>query len=149
MSAGIQEHEIAFFRYRNRLAAGICLKESQGKARFAVTSRESVNVPLGNVLLGTGESAAGPREAEKWWDRANSESEQIDLEELWQLVHEEENPWSVADLADFYYGDSPSKRQIAASERNTNTGRSTAAMGRSMGRSQNEDRPKSQDEAET
>jgi len=114
MPVPVQVNEIAFFRYRNRLLAGVCLSATRAKLRFAVSLREVVNVPADNLLLATGSSADDPRQAKTWWDRAVEESAEIDLEELWDLVGAEDEAWQAKDLGDLYYSGEVTPREIAA-----------------------------------
>jgi len=83
-----RENEIVLFRYRNRLLAGVCLQVSRTKVRFAVSSKESVSVPLENMLLPTEQMAESKNEASKWQELMEKESQDIGLEELWTLVSE-------------------------------------------------------------
>ena len=108
------ENEIAFFRYRNRLMAGVCLSSQGGKVRFATNRKETVNTPVGNVLLCTGEAAADRTGAAAWMSRALAESEAIDLEDAWELVRNDADVWTVDGLADLYFGGDVTQEQRAA-----------------------------------
>ncbi len=109
-----RENEIALFRYRNRLMAGVCLNASRSKVRFALSPKESVNVPFENVLLLTGQMASEKVAGQAWFENAERESAHIHLAETWELVREEEDSWALWDLADLVYGDSPTPGQVAA-----------------------------------
>ena len=108
-----RENEIVLFRYRNRLLAGVCLQVSRTKVRFAVSPKESVNVPLENVLVPTEQMAENKNEAGKWQATVEEASRDLDLEELWTLVAEEDGVWSVDELADLYFGDAVDAQQQA------------------------------------
>jgi len=108
-----RENEIVLFRYRNRLMAGVCLQVSRTKVRFAVSPKESVNVPLENVLVATEAMAENKNEAAKWYDVVEQESQDIQLEELWTLVSEEEGVWAFEELSDLYFGDDVNAQQQA------------------------------------
>jgi exoribonuclease-2 len=108
-----RENEIVLFRYRNRLLAGVCLQVSRTKVRFAVSSKESVSVPLENMLLPTEQMAESKNEASKWQELMEKESQDIGLEELWTLVSEEEGVWSFEELAGLYFSDEVSPQQQA------------------------------------
>ncbi len=110
---GPQEGEIVFFRYRNRLLAGACLSVERGKARFATPTQGTVNVPVENVLLATG-AVGGGREAAAWWERAEAEGAEMDLEEVWDLVRDEGESWGVEGLGDFYFEDGVRPDRLAA-----------------------------------
>lgn len=110
----LMENEIAFFRYRNRLMAGVCLSSQGGKVRFATARKETVNTPAGNVLLCTGEAAADWTAAAAWMSRAKAESEGIDLEDAWELVRDDADVWTVDGLADLYFGGDVTPDQRAA-----------------------------------
>ena len=110
----IMENEIAFFRYRNRLMAGVCLSSQGGKVRFATARKETVNTPAGNVLLCTGATAADWIGAAAWMSRAQAESEGIDLEDAWELVRGDVDVWTVDGLADLYFGGVVTPEQRAA-----------------------------------
>lgn len=110
----VTENEIAFFRYRNRLMAGVCLSSSGGKARFATARRETVITPVRNVLLCTGDTAGDWTRAAEWMTRAEDESEGIDLVDAWELVRDETDVWTVDGLADLYFGGEPTTSQLAA-----------------------------------
>ncbi len=114
MAMAIMENEIAFFRYRNRLMAGVCLSAQGGKVRFATGRKETVNTPAGNVLLGTGETAADWTAAAAWMSRAQAESEGLDLEDTWELVRDDADVWTVDGLADLYFGGDVTPEQRAA-----------------------------------
>ncbi|MDP6038337.1 MAG: ribonuclease catalytic domain-containing protein, partial [Candidatus Latescibacteria bacterium] len=108
------ENEIVLFRYRNRLMAGVCINTSHSKARVAVSSRESLNVPLENIVHKTGTIGKDKKAGAKWLARAEAEGEHIDVFELWELVREEEGIWILNDLAELYFGDEPETAQISA-----------------------------------
>lgn len=108
-----RENEIVLFRYRNRLLAGVCLQVSRTKVRFAVSPKESVSVPLENVLVPTEQMAESKNEAVKWQENIEKASHSIDLEELWTLVSEEEGAWAVEELAELYFGKDVDAQQQA------------------------------------
>ncbi|MDA0745173.1 MAG: RNB domain-containing ribonuclease [bacterium] len=110
----LKENEIAFFRYRNRLLAGVCLAREKGKARFAVSAKEAVNVPLENVLLTTGQVSADAGVAEAWMARAEADGAPFDLIEVWDLVREEGTVWQLAELAEFYFQDGVAPEHLGA-----------------------------------
>lgn len=98
-----RENEIVLFRYRNRLMAGVCLQVSRTKVRFALSPKESVNVPLENVLVPSEQMAENKSEAAKWQEIVEGASQNIQLEELWSLVSEEDGLWAFEELADLYF----------------------------------------------
>lgn len=108
-----RENEIVLFRYRNRLMAGVCLQVSRAKVRFAVSPKESVNVPLENVLLCTGQMAESKNDSIKWQDEIERASQEVQLSELWTLVCEEEDVWAFEELAELYFGDDVDTNQLA------------------------------------
>ena len=110
----VTENEIVFFRYRNRLMAGVCLSSRGGKVRFATARKETVNTPVENVLLRTGESAGDWTAAARWMARAEEESEVINLEDAWELVRDDADVWTVDALADLYFGGGVTPDQRAA-----------------------------------
>ena len=110
----ISENEIAFFRYRNRLLAGVCLSSRGGKVRFATTRKETVTTPVENVLLRTGETAGDWTGAAEWMLRAEAGSEAIDLEDAWELVRDEADVWTAEGLADLHFGGNVTTHQRAA-----------------------------------
>ena len=109
-----RENEIVLFRYRNRLMAGVCVNASHTKARFAISSRESLNVPLENIVYKTGEIGKDKAAGAQWLARAEADGGQVDVSELWELVREEEGVWTLNDLAELYFGDEPAAAQISA-----------------------------------
>lgn len=109
-----RENEIVLFRYRNRLMVGVCLQVSRTKVRFAVTPKESVNVPLDNVLLSTEQMAENKNEAAKWHESLLQASQDIQLDELWSLVSEDEGVWSYGELAELYFSDAVGIQEQAA-----------------------------------
>ncbi len=113
MGAVLKENEVAFFRHRNRLLAGVCLSVGRGKARFATPAQGTVNVPVENVLLATG-AVGGDREAAAWWEQAAARSAEMDLEEVWDLVRDEGESWGVEELGDFYFEDGVRPDRLAA-----------------------------------
>jgi exoribonuclease II len=108
-----RENEIVLFRYRNRLMAGVCLQVSRTKVRFAVSTKESVNVPLENVVLPTEQIAESKNKAIAWLKGIEKISEELQLDELWSLVSEEEGIWSVDELAGLYFSDDANVEQLA------------------------------------
>ncbi len=110
----VTENEIAFFRYRNRLMAGVCLSLRGGKVRFTTARKETVNTPVENVLLRTGETAGDWTGAAEWMARAEEESEGIDLQDAWELVRDDLEIWTVDGLADLYFGGDVTPDQRAA-----------------------------------
>ncbi len=114
MAGLVREGEVAFFRYRNRLRSGVCVSVERGKARFATSAKETVNVPVANVLLATGAIVEDRRGAAAWWSQAEVEGAEIDLQEVWDLVRDEGEAWQAEDLAGFYFGDEVTPVQMAA-----------------------------------
>ena len=114
MNVSVRENEVCFFRYRNRLLAGVCLSVERGKARFVTSARDTVNVPVENVLLATGEMGQGGGAAAEWWARAEAQSAEMDLAEVWELVRDEGEVWLARDLADLYFGDAVPPDRLAA-----------------------------------
>ena len=110
----VMENEIAFFRYRNRLMAGVCLSSRGGKLRFATGRKESVITPVENVLLSTGETADDWTGAAEWMSRAEQGSEAIDLEDAWELLRDDADVWTVDELADLHFGGNVTADQRAA-----------------------------------
>ena len=110
----VTENEIAFFRYRNRLMAGVCLSSRGGKVRFSTARKETVNTPVENVLLRTGETAGDWTAAAQWMARAEEESEVINLEDAWELVRDDADVWTVDALADLYFEGDVTPDQRAA-----------------------------------
>ena len=110
----VMENEIAFFRYRNRLMAGVCLSSRGGKLRFATARKETVTTPVENVLLRTGETAGDWTGAAEWMSRAEQGSEAIDLEDAWELLRDDADVWTVDELADLYFGGNVTADQRAA-----------------------------------
>jgi len=93
--------------------AGVCLQESRAKVRFAVSPKESVNVPLENVLLLTGQMATNKNEAMKWQEEIELASQAVQLNELWTLISEEEGVWAFEELAELYFGNDVDTQQLA------------------------------------
>jgi len=114
MNISVRENEICFFRYRNRLLAGVCLSVERGKARFATSAKDTVNVPVENVVLATGEMGQDGGAAARWWARAEAQSAEMDLAEVWELVQDEGEVWLVEDLADLYFDDAAPPNRLAA-----------------------------------
>ena len=114
MNAMPKEDEIVLFRYRNRLMAGVCVNASRTKARFAVSSKESLNVPLENILQTTGQPGGDKAAGKVWLGQAETASRDIDLSELWELVQEDGGAWTSDDLAELYYNQPPTPAQASA-----------------------------------
>jgi exoribonuclease-2 len=109
-----RENEIVLFRYHNRLTAGVCLQVSRTKVRFAVSPKESVNVPLENVLLASELMAESKNEASRWHESIEKASQDIKLDELWALVSEEEGVWSSEELAELYFSEEVNTQKKAS-----------------------------------
>ena len=110
----VMENEIAFFRYRNRLMAGVCLSSRGGKLRFATARKETMTTPVENVLLRTGETADDWTGAAEWMARAEEQSAGIDLEDTWELLRDDADAWTVDELADLYFNGNVTAHQRAA-----------------------------------
>lgn len=109
-----RENEIVLFRYRNRLMTGVCLQAARAKVRIAVSPKESVNVPLENVLLLTGQMAENKNDAMKWQEDLEQLSQNVHLQELWTLVNEEDGVWAFEELAELYFGNDVDTNQLAS-----------------------------------
>lgn len=109
-----KENEIALYRYRNRLMAGVCVNISHTRARFAVSARTSHNVPLENILQATGHTGNDKTAGTAWLNRAETTSADIDLCDLWELVVEEDEIWNLNELAELYYNHTPTSEHISA-----------------------------------
>ncbi len=110
----VMENEIAFFRYRNRLMAGVCLSSRGGKLRFATARKETMTTPVENVLLRTGETADDWTGAAEWMARAEEQSTGIDLEDTWELLRDDADAWTVDELADLFFSGNVTAHQRAA-----------------------------------
>ena len=102
MNARPTENEIVLFRYRNRLLAGVCVNISHTRARFAVSAKTSLNVPLENILQPTGRVGRDKSAGKAWFKRAERASAAMDLRELWELIVEEDEGWHLRELAELY-----------------------------------------------
>jgi exoribonuclease-2 len=100
MVANPKDDEIAFFRYRNRLMSGVFHSGESGKVRFKISAKESLNVPKENVVLLTGEIARNQGEAKAWLEKVEQWTLTLNLEEVWELIKEENEAWSLVGLAD-------------------------------------------------
>ncbi len=109
-----KENEIALFRYRNRLMAGVCVNISHTRARFAVSTRTSHNVPIENILQTTGQIGNDKTAGTTWLNRAEATSADIDLCDLWELVVEEDEIWDLNELAELHYNHTPTSEQMSA-----------------------------------
>ena len=109
-----KENEIALFRYRNRLMAGVCVNISHTRARFAVSTRTSHNVPIENILQTTGQIGNDKTAGTTWLNRAEATSTDIDLCDLWELVVEEDEIWDLNELAELHYNHTPTSEQMSA-----------------------------------
>lgn len=114
MKTGPAENEIALFRYRNRLMAGVCVNISHTRARFAVSARTSLNVPIENILQATGHIGRDKSAGVAWFKRAEAASADIDLGELWELVAEEDEVWHLSELAELYGDPAPTAERLSA-----------------------------------
>ena len=108
------ENEIALFRYRNRLLAGVCVNLSHTRARFAVSAKTSLNVPIENILQATGQIGRDKSAGAAWFKRAEAASADVDLRELWELVAEENEVWPLRELADLYCDHAPTAERLSA-----------------------------------
>ena len=109
-----KENEIALFRYRNRLMAGVCVNISHTRARFAVSARASHNVPLENILQTTGHIGNDKSAGAACLNQAEATSIDIDLCDLWELVEEENEIWRLNEMAELYYNNAPTSEQMSA-----------------------------------
>ncbi len=110
----LSENEIAFFRYRNRLLAGVCISCGKGKARFTTDGQGPMNVPVENVVLVRGVRTDSPREAARMWTAAEAAGADMDLSEIWDLVQEEPEVWRLEDLGELCLGADVSTGDLGA-----------------------------------
>ena len=75
-----------------------------GRVRVAIGRNREAQLPPERVIMWTGLVPAGDREVEELRENAERLSGEVDLREVWELVHEEPGTLSTDDLADLSWG---------------------------------------------
>ena len=107
-----------------RLKGGIGLARFLGDAPAVAGRRRQVRVSIGRnrearlpedrVVFATGVIAAGEDDLERFRSRAEELAASLDLSEVWEVVSGEDDPLSLADVAELHWGAPPSGEQLAA-----------------------------------
>ena len=107
-----------------RLKGGIGLARFLGDAPAVAGRRRQVRVSIGRnrearlpedrVVFATGVIAAGEDDLERFRSRAEELAASLDLADVWEVVSGEDDPLSLADVAELHWGAPPSGEQLAA-----------------------------------
>jgi exoribonuclease-2 len=116
----VREGRLIEFRDKKRVIAAVCTRVDSGSARILTEANKEFNLPLAKILHEGGDldvkrSRTELIEALKDFAAdAAALATEIDLAELWELLHEDERPYPLAELASFLYAGPPEPRRASA-----------------------------------
>ena len=95
----MREREIVAFRYRKGLRLGVVVELFSGRVRVSTDKEKSFAVPADNIVFVTGELAPDRRAFVGFAQRVGALGRDVNLEEVWELVHDEGEPVVAATAA--------------------------------------------------
>ena len=81
------------------------------RLRVAIGRNREARLPHARLILETGMSASGYDTVEDVSQEAETLADEIDLEELWDVVCDDAQPLTLADIGELYWGAEPSQIQ--------------------------------------
>ena len=109
---------------KSRMILGLVQDIKKNRLALLITTDRQVVLPQNRVLLMTqpefGVNQARDalvRNLRETLESRNQLAEKVDVEELWELVYEEDNPLPLKDLAELSFGPSPTSDQLSATLR--------------------------------
>lgn len=116
----VREGRLIEFRDKKRVIAAVCTRVDSGSVRILTEANKEFNLPVAKVLHEAGDldvkrSRTELIEALKAFAAdATALAGDIELAELWGLLHEDERPYPLAELASFLFsGPAESRRESA------------------------------------
>ena len=112
----MQAGEMVVARLSGGLTIGRCLvvAEKGQRVRISVGRNREASLPAARIILTTGVAASGGEELEEFRRRCDDLASGIDMTEVWEVVRDEDTPFSLDDLAELYWGTSPDVAQCVA-----------------------------------
>ena len=110
----MREREIVAFRYRKGLRLGVVVELFSGRVRVSTDKEKSFAVPADNIVFVTGELAPDRRAFVGFAQRVGALGRDVNLEEVWELVHEEGESMSFRDLADLAWAEAVTPERYVA-----------------------------------
>lgn len=115
---------IVEFIDKNRIILGLVQNSKKNRLAVLTSNDKQLSLPLGRALLLTPAAISSemPRDAQVEYmaslvqDREDLAA-QVDVEQLWELVHEEEEPLSLADLAELQFGNEAGDNHLSGTLR--------------------------------
>lgn len=108
----INKGSIVEFQLKNKLTLGICLQEGPKQIRLLTDAGREINFKTAKILhvFDTALNASLSRAEQvdtlkKWQQRFDNSSLEIDLETLWEVLHEEREPMDIRSIAEMYFSD--------------------------------------------
>jgi exoribonuclease-2 len=105
----VREGRLIEFKDKKRVVTAVCTRVDAGSARILTEANKEFNLPLAKVLhegtdLDVKRSRTELIDALKTFAaEATSLAGEIDLTELWELLRDDEQPYSLSDLASFLF----------------------------------------------
>ena len=113
--------EIVVARMGSGLSIGRCVEVStpsatnrSGRVRISTGRNKEARLPADRIVLATGVVTSGSDQVEVFRQKCESLSSSIELSEIWEVVKDEANSFSLDDLAELYWGASPDPAQKVA-----------------------------------
>ena len=114
----MQTGELIVARVRGRLTVGRCVAppdtRPSPRVRIAVGRGRETNVPADRVVLTTDVIVSEQPEADSFLQTCEELASEIDLAEIWDVVHEDASPQGLDDMAELCWGPAPTTSQRVA-----------------------------------
>ena len=90
------------------------IEPAGNRLRLAIGRNREARLPQSRVIYETGVTAAGFEAVEEFRQQAESAFSDLDLEEVWDVVCDDGEPLTLADIGELYLGGEPSEQQAVA-----------------------------------
>jgi exoribonuclease-2 len=107
----VQAGEVIIFRHRGETLIGTCQSLSGKKIRVTLGQNRVLEITEDRLMHATGRTAKDIEELDRFRRQAEENAETLDLREVWELLREEPERYSVTDIAAFHWGDGFSAEQ--------------------------------------
>ena len=106
--------EIVVARISGGASIRRCLEATEGQVRVSLGRNREARLPRDRIMLSTGISADTEDQVEEFRQRCADLSAEIDLTEVWEVVHGESTPLSLDDLGELLWAQRPDAAQRVA-----------------------------------
>ena len=103
----MQQGDIVVVNLDSGPRLGRFIETKSNRARISISRNREARLPVSRVIHETGLSAASFEDVEKLSQEANSVSNDIDLEEVWDVVCDDGDALTLTDIAELYWGTEP------------------------------------------